>query len=684
MPKSYAGFHLPVPDKDTWVSATGHDTAIMGGKKLSQTYDEGGSDYWRYNKEENQDLGAGFSKGVSNLELFGTKVANHAWLGAWNLAEHFATRNISDPKEHSEAIAKYEEQKQKFQTTKTLTNKIAALKSQVQTADFWLQSHPRDTVLGSLDGAIGENLAQLPLYEAIGAAGLGGKLGQSIKIGKPFVSGVTGEVGERVVQLSRSSLTEKLAQSKIGGWVAKRFIDASDGYLASLATSGGSTSEAKSGAIGFGAGGAAVEGAGKVLKVASMPLIKKWTANTVAMAGKPFAEELANSAMAEEEELLKHADSEPNKSTGEGLAFIKKQQELRSVNDPIMSKLYNVEKSSQSAIAQTIYGKKLNQLSQKQRTIVLARRMELIHEAASEAPVHLPELMKDEVKHNLDTVRKANPEIHAQLSKYEKMFGVDFAATQASNDIETVAKNTGTSNAPHAATRVEKADITTNPKVKKIDPKQFASLNSGSVSYMTAPRNRVEVANAVSDRSKAGLNKFIDLLKASTSNTIHFEDPAHLMLFHYANRAELPPAVSDSLLYRIRQTRGYENAKPADIRKEADWLHVHLLQMARTEHLTSEGNTFRSTKLGGPMSWTPWQKQLSEESDAIDIKSIQDSLKQHPHALKGFNTTIKTLRNTRANIKTPEDYLKYMRALSESSAQIKTHVTTGNAFIFNK
>ena len=681
---SYAGHHLPLPDEKTWVGATGRDTDhLMNGMKYSDTFGSSNkSNYWRRNEESNQDMGAGFTKQVAQLKLFGARVANSAFLDTFSLLDHF-THN-----DQVNAPQKYKDELNKYETPKVLKNYISAQKAKVQTADFWLQTHPRDTVIGRLDGDIGEQIATLPLYEAVSVE----KIGATVGI----------------------PLTAKLVKSPIGKWVANRFINATDGYLASLATSGGNKQEAEGGAAGFAAFGAAGELAGKVgTKIASNPLIKKWTANTVAMAGKPFAEELAKSAMAEEEFSAAHADI-INPSTGEGLEQIKraedvksfmqqtqesaearaartrlvqdwqKAQEERAKLDPVMHKLHQGEKVSLNSIALALHDKPLSGLSKNQRGMVLARRMQLIDQAASEAPVHLPDLHKAEVQENIDNFRKQSPVANQLMGDLEKL-GVKFADAVTANNTEQIARETGIINNSAAANKVAKVDKASKAPVGTImTPQKFVSLKADSVAYLRAPRNRVQVAEAISDRSEAGLNKFINVLKKSSS-AIHFEDPAHLMLYHYGNRKELPEGLRRTLLYRLRQVKGNEFASAKDLKTSADWLHVHLLNMAKSGRLAEEGNIYRSSKLGGgPMSWTKWQRMLSTEADASDIKLTQQALKQHPIALKAFNTIVSDLHATKPNIQTPEEYVLYTKQLNDAANRYHKAATIANSnpFIF--
>jgi hypothetical protein len=680
---SYAGHHLPLPDEKTWVGATGRDTDhLMNGHKFSATFGtDHKSDYWRRNEESNQDLGAGFTKQIAELKLFGARVANRTFLDVHGLMDHFSHNDqVNAPQHYRDELAKNE-------VAKTLKNYIGAQKAKVQDADFWLQTHPRDTVIGRLDGDIGEQIATLPLYEAVSV--------------------------ERIGAAAGIPLTAKLIKSPIGKWVANRFINATDGFLTGLVASGGNKQDAVGSAAGFAAFGGIGEAGIGALKIASAPLIKKWTANTIAMGGKPFAEELAKSALAEEEFNADNADLiGGSPSTGEGLEQAKraaqvssfmqqtaeeaakrdqriklvqdwqKAQTERAKLDPVMHKLHQGEKVSLNSLAIAMHEKPLSGLSKNQRATVLAKRLQLIDQAALEAPVHLPDLHHAEVEQEIQHFRQASPVANSLMGELEKM-GVKFADAVTENNTDIIAKETGISNTNAAANKVRKVEkAASTPVGEVITPQKFVSLKADSVAYLRAPRNRVQVADAISDRSEAGLNKFIDLLKKS-SPAIHFEDPAHLMLYHYANRKELGEGLSRSILYRLKQTKGYEFAKASELKESADWLHVHLLNMAKSGRLATEGNIYRSSKLGGgPMSWTKWQRMLSTEADKADISATTAALKNHPKALRSFNTIIKIQQKIKPNIQTPDEYVLYTKKLNDVAHIALQAAAKGNPFIF--
>jgi len=674
VPKSYSGFHLPVPDKETWVGATGRATTIDG-KKLSETYVKNPK-YWDVNTQQSQDTRVGASKALDGIALFGARVTNKVFSAMHGLDEHFS---------HPDGLIDKFEHHVEAPIQKQIGNFIDSQKAKIQSSDFWLETHPRDTRLGKLDSTIGELVATLPLYEAVGAFGLGGKLGT------PF--------------------TTKLATSAIGKFVTKRLITASDWYLASLAESGGSNAEGIKGAVGGLVGEAGIKVAGKVFKAAAAPLIKKWTANTVAMGGIPFAQDLAQSAyheitaskdwfmLQDKIENVKfgashdlglgirvHPETEGTGhfSTKDGQIFkyqgkqhqqtvfnelMHRAETARTETDPVLAKLHEAEKVSLESIAVAKFKMGMESITDKQKLEVLGERWKQITQAAQEAPVHLPDLHKNEIEVSIEKSRAANPMFNSLAGELEK-YGIKLADSVTENNIEIIAKETGISNTARAANKVAKA---TKLPGTKIDEKAFASYKIDSIASMRAPRNRVEIANAISDRQETNLNKFIDTMKKFVPAGLKFEDPAHMMLFHYGNAEKLEPGIKKALRFRLNQTKGYENATSADLRRESGMLQAHLLSLARSGKLVAEGNVFRSTKTVGPYSWTKWQTQLSDEVINETIKPAQKALKNHPHALKGFNASIAALKKTRPNLKTAEEVIAFESGIAEATNNIVKH-----------
>jgi hypothetical protein len=698
VPKSYAGYHLPIPDKNTWVGATGQsNNTPWAGRKMSETYGSQGksSDYWRHNEESRQDIGAGMYKGMSEISMFGAKLADRAFLGMHQMADYFSPNPVD---------GKLAQSYLKSKTHQQFQNDEYALHSKIQSADYWLQTHPRDTIIGRLDGMVGEQVAQLPLYEAIGTGGALSKIG------------------------SKLPLSAKLVSSPVGKWVGKRLIEASDGFVTSLVTSGGDKQEAAKGAAGFAAFGAAGEAGGSLLKsIASRPLIKKWMANIVAMGGRPLGNELIKSAARELTPIdwwvenvdkagytagsnmheLGNGITVIPKSEEEGHLFKdgiaypyagKKQQQTvyntlmqnvfeqtladRAKNDPVLDKMHAAAKMALESLAQSKFGKSFAELTDEENSHVISEHMVLNSEAAAEAPALLPDLTRNEVEGSIKKQRTENPIMNSVMASLEK-HGVKFVEDVTENSTQDVAKQTGISNADAASKKIKK---TTKPVGEEISPAKFASLNADTLEYMRAPRNRTAFAEAVSDTSRDGANKFIDELKKASPAAIRFEDPAHLMLYHYGNRKELDKGIVTALRYRLRQTKEYSAYTAEQLDKAAKYMHNHMYDMAKSGRLRTEGNIFRSTKTSGPMAWSPWQAPLADEADQRIVSATEKALKNHPTALKGFQTVVKALQATGMKATTPEDYQAYKDTLADFSSTIRKEVNrakrTGTPFQF--
>src|ERR1700688_1894438 len=162
VPASYAGFHLPVPDEKTWVEASGRETAY-GGVKGSETL--AGSYKDSRTMQGVLDFTAGADKLYSNLTMFGAHITNKAFSAAFGLDQHYS-HNADSSMPYAAA---FRDTAKKMQ--RALQNTEDAARSKPQSDDFWLQTHPRDTIIGRLAGNAGELVAALPLYEALGASG---------------------------------------------------------------------------------------------------------------------------------------------------------------------------------------------------------------------------------------------------------------------------------------------------------------------------------------------------------------------------------------------------------------------------------------------------------------------------------------------------------------------------------
>jgi hypothetical protein len=405
-------------------------------------------------------------------------------------------------------------------------------------------------------------------------------------------------------------------------------------------------------------------GVGKGLKVAAAPLIKKWTANTIAMGGIPFAQDVALSANHELEQEIVHEGG-----TGEELAKLREAAVNRTKEDPIMAKLHAGEKVSQGSIAMQMYNKPLRNLSKNQRGQVFAKRLQLIQEAAAEAPVHLPELEAHEVSNNITKERASNPIFNFLATNLEKL-GVQLPQAVSENNISQIAKETGISNVRAASKKLDKVAAPT--KSVGADLNAYHNAQKETYAYYRSARNRKELSASVGAVASGNYDRLYSTLKEADGG-LKFEKPLQRLLFHYGNKKSLPSGVAQSILQNIRKTKGLENVSAKRAEEMAANLHNHMYDMAQSGHLTKEGNIYASTKIDG--TYTKWQKILSKESDAEVLRSAQMALSKHPRALRGFNATVKALQKQSFGAKTADERAEYKRILSESSHNILTHMS---------
>jgi hypothetical protein len=689
VPQSYLGFHLPVPDEKTWVAATAHPLAMMG-KPISETYGMQGTtkeDGWnsRRNKETGQDLAIGVSKFEQNISLFGAKVANKTFMEMQNVAQHFShydSKGVQTP------VLGYSQS----ETKRLLDNFADAKRARLNSLNYYQDIHPRDTVLGRLDVATGEQLAMLPLYEAVEAG--------AVKVGARAIVGAGTALGEQ-------SLTKVLTNSKLGGWVAKRLVDSATGLIATTAVTGGDKRAGVAGGVIGAVAGPVLEGytsaASGIIKYASGPLLEKFIANTIAMAGKPFAEELAKSAFAEmqpAEWWLEHGTQAGIKEyrnasmLGRDLAIFpetetkgkfvntrtnqtyhydgKQEQQLifdhlhkdnlqvRETEDPVMAKLHEGEKVAWDSISYAKFQKPLSALGKEEKDTVMVARMKQISEAAKKAPALLPDLQHLEVQQNLARQSKVNPKFGALMDRLNKINGkTKVADTVTSNIIEDVKKQTGITNADGAVRKVKKA------------VKETLSASLGMPSDTAAFRNqsRLTLQRDLGEKAKSNWGAFYEQLKKAAKVGVRFETPEQRMLYMYGNRKTLPQELQEKLVGRIRQMRGYgvKEISIPDLQEKADWLHVHLLEMAHSGHFDpSEPGVFASTKSGSPIDGTKYQMQMKIEADQAQIKAVTKALANDPQAQKTFKAAFIGLQKASEKMwQSPETWLQYRNDLAD-------------------
>ncbi len=660
---SYKGFNLPVPAKDTWVKLAEVDHGIGRRTDANSFYDTP-------LEQQGMHVLAGLDTTASGIILFGAKVSNK-YFQALHSIDNVFSAHLPESMQHHQSLTDVIEGNPAHATPDALENYFKKAEQQNQRlinyekqhidgVDVWLNSHYRDSTLNSLSRMGGEALAAMPIYEAVGA-GLG----------------AAGEIG------GAGSLSSKLGATKLGKWVYGTLKTATDGYLSTLAVTG-DKKEANVGAI----GGAILHGAGAPIseKIASFPLIKKWTASILAMGGKPFAQDLAASAM-HEEEVAGHV------TTPEAIKHVEGFNKNRELNDPITAQLHKAEKVSQDSIAQQMYGKGVRNLSKQQRAKVFAKRLELINQAAEEAPVHLPEMQLAETKAEISKQAEATPELGQWFKTLEQNFGGSVPDVVAKNTIKAVATETGIVDSSVVLKKLSKSQQLmkrakeATAEYEPIDGAHaFHSFRANTVSFLRNPTRGERLAadgTRVGSRDKRTWNeilksdnreKFIEVLKEADGNRIHFENDLHRMLYHYSNRENLEAPLREKLLREIKKYPKGTLKTAQDAATAADNVAVHLYELAKSGRLSEEGNMFKSTNINPDWNPTKWQMQLHTENDQEQLQMVKDALKRHPKQLKAAISGMNSLISMKYQA---EDITKYLEIDAEIRKMALSHAIGG-------
>lgn len=699
---SYIGFGLDAPDERTWVEASGRDTTAYNHSVGSHNVSFMDSFKQSDKDAKATDFEQGLKSGLSSIGMFGIEVSNKFVNKAYGLAEHLTQSN----KPLNIQIKEDHKAQERF-----VQNKIDQLKNNIQSADFWHETHSRNTFLGSIAFGTGDFTATLPLYEALGTEKAIMEAGKAIPI------------------------TARLLKSPVGKFVANRIINASDGYLATLATSGGDTEQAKQGAEAFAAFGGAVEGAGAgatkaLIKVASSPLTKKWTANVIAMGGKQFANSIAESAYAENQTLdwwikngskegiteyknaiqlgpdfhLYPSSEEAGKFVKDGKVFEYKNKverqnifdELhkewittRDANDPVMAKLHEAEKASQQSIAIIRYKKLLRDLTPEEHESVLAERSLQIDQAAQELPAHVPDLVKAETSSSIEEDMKLaqthpDPEVRALLTQFDKSLGlakINPVDVTTENIVNNNAEATGIKNSKAASKKLRKSTKEVE-KSAYLSPSDFLKGIQSTKAYLRAPRNRVALHDAVGALAQGNWDTFYETLKKSDRSGFKFEDPTHRMLYMLNHKADMPKSMYEAIVRRLQQTEKYKGVPLSKLQEYGKNIlnQMHDVVKGKSPH----GNRiFNSTKVDiASSTGTKWDRQLTKETIAETIKANRKALKNHPQALNTFDVAVRKFQTRIFKSQTPEEYRAYMDTLKGSVKTNTKNAKAGNPFQF--
>jgi hypothetical protein len=587
--------------------------------------------------------------------------------------------------------------------SKTENKYFDLMKSKVDSVadsqNFYLENHPRKGFLASAPGWTGEQVAMLPLYAAINPVTKG--------VGEAAVG-----VGERILGTKAvGNLTKTLIGSKIGQFVGNRIVTATAKFLGRSAeqgatgfiagkTLGESNKQSGIDAATFAVVGGLLEGVGAGLKgavsgidklagfdrpPASGMAIKEWTANNIAMGGRPFVEAIHAQADLEEGQDRILAKAEEHGIPAGTKERVEAARAKRETDDPTTHALVKAQRYSYNSLAQRHYGTSYGNLGDAKRNIIKARQLELMSEAEYEMPALVPDLNKEEVQSDHEKQIAESP-AYAAASRYlDQMFpdqsegGINEVNAQ---QVEANQIITGIKDNAKKAQEVQSVREQPLAKGDRITGDRFAQHRADSIAYFRNPSSGSQ--RLAADGTKIGsrdkrtwnermkaenLDQFIDTLKAADKDMIHFENPYHRMLFHWANRRSLPKPVQDKLLremkYYLASQKNPVFASAKEISAQADWNLVHLTKLAQSGRLVSEGNVFRSTQVNGQGTMTQWQGELDTELEKQEYETLKRSLTLYPDQKDLLTSAMNMLQSSRSGAKSPEEWLQYNAAINQ-------------------
>lgn len=675
---SFKAKGIPAPDFKVWLKETKAENASHFSP---EQYFQSPS------MQAANDLAYGLVNRLGKIGMFGTKITNAAMMeqfGLTRLLLHVTAPGVDIDKVFP-GLKKNEEVNNKY---------IGIMRKGVNTAlqstNFFIANHPREGFLASAPRWTGEQIAMLPMYRAAGLA---------------------------LEASGARTLTAKMATSPIGKFVANRLYSGAEFFIGSL-FSGDKPQEAVENAVGNAALETVIIPPGKA--VASNPLIKKWTAKLLSMGGRPLAETISKSAIEEATfgrlEHDVHTTTAFNgrvtetrtpvekgfkpgyftylgqnieyKTAEERLAVYEKIEESllahRQAEDPLLHKIVQAERLSAESIALRNFGKPLSKMTSEEINGVLARRLELIREAEFELPAHEGDLNKADIAADVNKQAVESPLFwHFKA----EMDSLGFPSTEEvvnEEEINAIQEQTGIKSDSGAVSKLEKirpakAEKEITSGFASLSPEDFDKNRKDTVAYLKNPNYERLASDGtkIGRRDKRPWNvrvkaantaEFVDFLKEADGNTINFENDYHRMLYHYANRDQLPAELRAKLLREMKKVvetgpRPRYKMTAKDFAREADWQLVHLQLLAQSGRLGKEGNVFHSSKFGGPENWTPWQNELHTEVEKQELQLIDKITTRHPAAKKAARSTMKKLQAMRFNSDNTEEWNTYNQAV---------------------
>lgn len=590
-------------DRKLWLSATRQDAS---GKVFDVEY--------------------GITKGALGVALAGTNIGRKEWAGLFGMNNFFHGDTAWDLE------ASWEKGKKEAEKT-IYTKAIDRMQGAMDDLNFLINSRPRDSFLSSASIWTGEQVAQLPVYEALG-------------VGSKALAATETGVG----------LTGVLSQTPGGMFVANRLANAAEGYLGARAT-GSEHKEAVKAGVGFAVAAPLLGAVGSAWRGAA----KKLTANNIVMGGENLQAEITDSAISE-----------------------LKGQHTISAEDIINRKVHDAEKQVLNDISQELHRKPITETvhNKEQLNAVVAERAKVTKEAAVEAPLHNSDLNKQEVTNTIKQQAAESPAFAKNLQRIKETYGDDLIEFEHQRQMEEAAKEAGRKDTTEvvqeiANTKVKPATVAATasqrlgpkpPKEQVITAEKLATNKKETIARYTdekttEPFRAVGASINFREMDNKTLTKYLTM---ADGDIVKYENPFHRWLMHWDNRRQLPDELRLRLMKALKDhIQAKYPGQPflvRDLEKYASRAQLHIQMLSKSGRLTSQKNMFKSTNLFGAP--TEWQTDLNTEIDNEEIQTLRNSLANHPESLRTLETYLKTLQANRAEgMITPRQWRDYNHAI---------------------
>ena len=630
---AYKAGNFPIPDKNTWM------------REIDKT-DQDPRQYYEPLGWRNYDHYAYSAIGTVG-NIFNGMTRAGIWLGQNTAMASLKLNNFFASPSNKKMIDFVASQvdpqvDQQKQAVKNISNHV------FDNVNFWLQTHPNQSLSDKIGSLTGETIVQLPLYASI-------------------------DKGLEVVKVG-TKLTEILEATPTGKFIGSRLTEAASGYLGSLLQNG-SAKENLNAALMFMGFGTTLEAPGKIITAGSSMLAKKFTANVLSIGGRPFQQAITDQAIQEMAEI--HHIVPDDVVTPELI------QHLRN-EDKVKFDLLSAEKGVLNSLSLVQFGKTFGKLEDTEKVAVKIARANQVKEAITEAPIHLPDIAKANTDQELADQRKSNPQLDQTINYLEQKYGGKVSDQLVDTEATDIKEQTGISNIQATTNNVGKAvaaqtkeDTEALSKAAEEEPRQYVSFKANNLAYFRNPSGNSGKQTFDYSKWLEGMSDkdFDSEVRDHVGNHWFFEDPKHLMTWAYQYRDQMPKEFRQKIEERLSDLD--PTGTPKSWNTESKNMERHLEKLADTGKLFTQGNIYRSSKFDSWGTRTKWQKELNNKDlEKAERLNLQKSLKPYetnfPQQILTAQTTLKNLQMLRRKAIDADEDL----SLTTNIKTFKNDVTT--------